>query len=552
MTTVKKYLTGLILGLAACQTPVSDAVPTAPPAPPQDMALFVRRNGQQLVQNGQPVQLNGVAFGNWVWNNSGTPPTLHHNEQDFARLREMNLNCIRFYLNYAYFESDATPYTYKASGWDWLDQQVSWAKKHGISLILNMHVPQGGYQSQGNGAALWNVPENQKRLTALWRAIAQRYRNEPTVAGYDLLNEPVTPRSIDQWKDLAQGITAAIRAVDQAHLIVVERLNAVGTEWKDVNGERNMFLLQDDNVLYEFHTYDPFEYTHQTFDWAGRVATEREQYPDETRISSPPDAAWYTAIFTNPVVPAGTSGWAFYEGVRYAATDPALKIGVAVYQTANLGTGKAFLDQLTVSEYDPQNRLVSRVVQPGTATTTGWWLWSKANTGTFVAGPGGRTGNALTVSGTTDDANISFGQQKFRITTGNSYQVSGWLRGENIPATANVRLRVDFETTSQPITARNKTFLRESVRFYADWGRKNNVPTYLGEYGAGSPCFRPGLGGLIYVSDMIDICREFGFHTTYHSYHEDSFGWYYGHTSLPDIANANGPLVDLFRQKFAK
>jgi endoglucanase len=48
---------------------------------------------------------------------------------------------------------------------------------------------------------------------------------------------------------------------------------------------------------------------------------------------------------------------------------------------------------------------------------------------------------------------------------------------------------------------------------------------------------------------MIDRSREFGFHTTYH---ENSFGWYFGENNLPDPANANTALIGLFKQKFGK
>jgi endoglucanase len=54
-------------------------------------------------------------------------------------------------------------------------------------------MPQGGFQSPGEGNALWDNPENQARLKALWKAIA----------GYDLLNEPNTSQSKDQWVNLA-------------------------------------------------------------------------------------------------------------------------------------------------------------------------------------------------------------------------------------------------------------------------------------------------------------------------------------------------------------
>ncbi|MBO0933111.1 glycoside hydrolase family 5 protein [Fibrella aquatilis] len=546
---------GLLALLTACKKPANDPL-TADPTDADtvssaQLATLVHRDGRSLVVNGQPIRLNGVAFGNWVWDNSATPPTRHHNEQDFARLQQSGLNCVRFYLNYRYFEDDNQPYVYRQAGWDWLDQNIAWAKKYGVYLILNMHVPQGGYQSQGKGGALWDVVENQNRLTKLWRAIARRYRAEPAIAGFDLLNEPVTTQSIDQWKNLAQRITTAIREVDKGHLVVVERLNAVAGDWRDYNGERNMFLVNDANVMYQFHTYDPFEFTHQTFDWAGRSPTEFERYPDETKLSIT-DATWYSAVFTNPALPAGTTDWAYYEGVKFTVNDPKIKIGQAVCQASTLGAGKAYFDELVVREYAPDGSLVRTVLTANMDNKDGWYFWSKANTGSAAIVDAGKTGKGVVIAQTTDDANLGSSSLPFLIRQGYSYQVSGWMRGEAVPTAATVRLRVDFQTTQQPILARNKEYLRQALAFYADWGKKTNVPIYLGEYGAGAPCFRDGRGGAQWVTDMIDLNREFGFHTTYHDYHEDGFGWYFGYNALPDPANANTALIELFKQKFGR
>jgi endoglucanase len=513
---------------------------------------FIQRKGAQLVLNNQPILLHGVAFGNWVWDNAPTPNPRHHNEADYARLQSMGLNAVRFYLNYSYFEDDNRPYTYKQTGWNWLDQNVAWARKYGIYLIINVHVPQGGYQSQGKGGALWDVPENQNRFIAWWKAIADRYKNEPAIAGYDLLNEPVTTQSIDQWKTLAERLVKAIRTVDNRHLIVVERLNAVAGNWKDYNGERNLFLVQDENVLYQFHTYDPYEYTHQTFSWANRPPTEFETYPDPTRISVPSDAAWYTGTFDNPALPSGTSAWTYFEGVKYKATDPKLKIGMAVCVAAKVGSGRVFYDDLVLKEYDAAGVFVRDVLTLPMDKQDGWYFWSSNNSGTFGVADAGRTGKAFSISGTTDDANVGFSQSKFLPKSGYSYQISGWMRGDNVPAGAGVRLRVDFETTTQPILARDKAYLRQAVQFYADWGKKNNVPMYLGEYGAGTPCFRDERGGLRWAEDMIDLNKELGFHTTYHAYHESSFGWFYSDNALPDPANANTDLLALFKRKFGR
>jgi len=105
---------------------------------------FVSLNGSQLVDgDNNPIYLQGVAFNNFIWNNSALPPP-HHGEIDYQRVKDMGMNAIRFYMNYTFFEDDSDPYNYRQSGWDWIDQNIEWAKENEVYLILNMHAPQGG------------------------------------------------------------------------------------------------------------------------------------------------------------------------------------------------------------------------------------------------------------------------------------------------------------------------------------------------------------------------------------------------------------------------
>ena len=84
---------------------------------------------------------------------------------------------------------------------------------------------------------------------------------------------------------------------------------------------------------------------------------------------------------------------------------------------------------------------------------------------------------------------------------------------------------------------------------YINWSKQKNVPVYMGEFGAGIHCFDNDKGGLQWVSDMIDICQNNNVYFTYHAYHEDSFGLYFGYTTLPNASNANTPLINLFTEK---
>lgn len=269
----------------------------ASPEPPQERAAsspqanpFLHAVGRDLVDGqGRKVLLRGITFGNDVWANRWIPPPNHHREQDFRDLRGIGMNAIRFQLSYRYFEDDDEPFFYVSDGFAWLDRNLAWARAHGMYLVLNLHVPQGGFQPTGGGAALWNDPRNQDRFVALWKEIARRYKDEPALAGYGLLNEPVVAGEPDAWERLARRTTAAIREVDPLHAIFLERRLGVmpaggGTpDYADRNGRMNFFRLGDENVVYEFHFYDPLSFTHQGAQWMPSLTALATSYPGPFR-----------------------------------------------------------------------------------------------------------------------------------------------------------------------------------------------------------------------------------------------------------------------------
>ena len=532
--------TTLILS-AGCKKSSSNNGTTSQPV----TAKFLHVSGSIIKDgNDNPIRLQGVAFGNEVW--SAAIPVTHHNEEDLKRVGDMHMNAIRFYMNYKTFEDDAVPYTYKQAGWDWINQNIAWAKKYGIYLILNMHVPQGGYQSQGKGDALWNVTENQNRLTALWTAIAKKYKDEPTIIGFGLVNEPVPVNTVSQWQLLAQRITNSIRQEDKNHLIFVEKpiyvKNASGE-----NADYNFPLIADNNVVYEFHIYDPIQYTHQLFTWANQG--EGGKYPDDNIISYT-NGTWYTATFNNPALTAGTSNWQYVEGEKYIIADTKIKLGLPAL-TGKKVTGTVYFDDIVIKEYDPQGNFTSNILSTNLTNLDGWSYWSQDNSGSAaVSATGGHNDDAsLTITGAAGDCNISNYNKLFVPKQGYAYQICGWMKGDNVAADAVCQLRIDFLTTSDPVTGRNKAYLEAALNKYVNWGKKKNVAIYMGEFGAGVHCFEDNKGGLQWVTDMLDICKANNIYFTYHAYHEDSFGLYFGYGSLPDPAKANLPLIDLFIKK---
>jgi endoglucanase len=533
---------------AATITPARQ--PTTPLGPaPTGAADVLRVRGEQIVdRRGRPVILRGVALGNDVWGNVRLP-RLHHGEVDFQRIAAMGMNAVRFYMNYRTFESDTAPGTYLADGWQWLDDNVAWAKRHGVYLVLNMHVPPGGFQSMGAGKALWERPELQERLVRLWTAIARRYRGEATIAGYDLLNEPVVTQSKQQWIDLAARLAAAIRAVDPEHLLFVERVNAVGHDWAE-DADRNFFTLPVSNVVYEFHFYEPFHFTHQGASWVP-FTPAAVRYPDASRAEVP----WFLltrrgGTDDSPKLPPGDSPWTFYRGAPFRVDDPAIVVGKPLL-VVDRNSGRAYFDDLTLEELDGAGK-VERVIWTQNLTSNrGWFLWTKDGSGGSVPGHSGHGDDASVVAGGTHaEANLGSDVLRFRVRPGASYRLSGWMRGDNIPPTATCQLRLDFFSSAVPVQASDKAFLAQELDAYVGWGRRHHVPLFLGELGAIRGAFDDDRGGLRWVSDMLDLMAARHLSFSYHAYHEDSFGLYRG-AGLPSPERANLPLIELFTSRLS-
>ena len=152
----------------------------------------------------------------------------------------------------------AEPPKLEGEGYRLLDNVVAWCKKEGLYVILDMHAAPGG-QTGDNIDDSWGYPflfesaESQDLTVNIWRKIAARYRNEPTVIGYDLLNEPIahyfdTATLNPKLEPLYRKIVAGIREVDRNHLIFLG-----GAQWN--NNFKVFGPPFDDKLVYTFHKY---------------------------------------------------------------------------------------------------------------------------------------------------------------------------------------------------------------------------------------------------------------------------------------------------------
>lgn len=182
-------------------------------------------------------------------------------EEEFRRAKEVGFAFVRIPLWYRWFEDDAKPYEYKEYGFRYLDRAVSWARAHGLYLLLDLHGAPGGqnpwsHTGELSRGELFEDEECQKRTYALWRHIADRYKDEPTVFAYGCLNEPFSADGVEDWAEVHNGIYEAIRSVDSNHIIMMED----GYKLEEKPWMEKGFFPEPseygwENVMYSIHFY---------------------------------------------------------------------------------------------------------------------------------------------------------------------------------------------------------------------------------------------------------------------------------------------------------
>lgn len=255
------------------------------------------RNGQIVNSAGERVTLRGTCIGGWMHLENfinGYPGAEHalketmrdllgpartaffferlqahfFTEDDVRFIRSTGANTVRIALNYRQFERDDRPFEWLESGFTRLEEALTWCAQHQVYAILDLHAVQGWqntdwHSDNANRVALfWQHPHFQDRFVQLWRALAERFCGHPWIAGYNVMNEPVTnaPRGRfgsnayrPNWEVLNRiyrRVVTAIREVDPAHIVFLEG-DLFSTRFE---GLQAPFA---ENLVYSSHNYTP-------------------------------------------------------------------------------------------------------------------------------------------------------------------------------------------------------------------------------------------------------------------------------------------------------
>ena len=183
-------------------------------------------------------------------------------KRDIDSLKAWGFNSVRLPMHYNLFtlpvekEPAGGENTWLTKGFEMTDSLLAWCRENRIYVILDLHAAPGG---QGNDKPiadidttkprLWESDLNRQKTVALWRKLAERYKDEEWIGGYDLINETNYPLEGNAaLKELFLDITSAVREVDTNHIIFIE-----GNQF--ANDYTGLTPPWDDNMAYSFHKY---------------------------------------------------------------------------------------------------------------------------------------------------------------------------------------------------------------------------------------------------------------------------------------------------------
>ena len=158
---------------------------------------------------------------------------------------------------------------------DNLENVLRWAEARGMKIVVDLHTVPGGKRAKDGQMNMFENDVFADAFIDTWRRIAARFKGDPAIYGFDLVNEPHQKERVrnDYWT-LQRRAAEAVREIDPDTPIIVE------SDGSDAPSAYSWLSpLRMDNVIYQVHVYAPMLFTHQGVH--GRSTGEK--WPDPER-----------------------------------------------------------------------------------------------------------------------------------------------------------------------------------------------------------------------------------------------------------------------------
>lgn len=273
--------------------------------------------------------LNGINLGGWV---SQCEHTISHyesfiSEDDIKKIAEAGYDHVRLPIDYNLVQKDDGSFI--EANFKYIDNCITWAKNNNLNMVLDLHKTLG--YSFDDGQEVAEFFRNDKYIDmfiSLWDELAKRYAKYHEMLAFELLNEVVEESDNAPWMKIAERTVNTIRK----HSKDVKLL--IGSYWNNsVLTVKHIVKPFDENIIYNFHCYEPLLFTHQGAYWI-------EGMPEDLRVPYPVELKEYNEKcdmfgenfhFTNWAIGEDGFNIDYYERLFAEAIKYAEEQGVMLY-----------------------------------------------------------------------------------------------------------------------------------------------------------------------------------------------------------------------------
>ena len=226
----------------------------------------------------------GVNLPGWLWLNRGDVKELQtvYPETEFQIIKKLGLTYVRIPIDFKNIYDPTATDTIHAQAYTLLDNGIRLIRNAGLGIIIDLHsIAQDQYKSDYSGP-LGKESDFTAKFSAFWGHFAKRLSStDPEWVILEPMNEPVFNTIEDKWAPIQEQVIAAIRKNAPTHTII-----ATGTRWSSLDSLLKLQPLQDPNILYNFHFYEPHLFTHQGATWSSEVVKTLREVPYPSTVEN--------------------------------------------------------------------------------------------------------------------------------------------------------------------------------------------------------------------------------------------------------------------------
>ncbi len=249
----------------------------------------------------------GVNLGGWI-SQFAKYDTAHFEsfitKEDIAYIASIGFDHVRVPVDYNVLEDEDGKRI--ESGFSYLIKCREWCSEYHLNMLIDLHECYGysfdPLKKDMDRKKFFYDEVLQERFLNLWIQIAETFRDYPEQVAFEPLNEVVLEEVADAWNELVAKYIGKMRKIVPDSYIVIG-----GVNYNAVMSVPKINVPLDDKIVYNFHCYEPFIFTHQGAYWVDGM-------PLDYRIGYPKTLEEYRK--EGEKVEADVGGAVYTEGIR--------------------------------------------------------------------------------------------------------------------------------------------------------------------------------------------------------------------------------------------